>query len=134
MTMQQVFVSSYLQATAQRQLEEFDRDKGLEQPVRFSVSFTNSEKEIGSFAFAPMPGCCGVVVSIHSSLQCRQGKAFHALKEHVARELGYSRMLATTETGNFPELIGAAKAGWKMHPAFTNKRTGHQLTVMEKAL
>jgi hypothetical protein len=96
------------------------------------------ERDIGQFVLEPMPGCCGVVVSTGSFLHPKErgvfSQYFHDMKAFVARELGYSRMLATTETSNFPEIIGAAKNGWKLHEAFTNKRTGHQLTVMEKAL
>lgn len=42
-------------------------------------------------------------------------------------------MIATTQTSNFQELIGAAKNGWKLNTAFINARTGNQLVVMEKA-
>jgi hypothetical protein len=110
--------------------------KGLTEPMFFNVYAWNSERRNGYFTLAPLPGCCGVVVSIDSYLAKNEasGKIFHELKAAVARELGYSRMIATTQTRNFPELIGAAKNGWKMHEAFINKRTGEQLTVMEKAL
>lgn len=122
-------------------------EKGLFKGVRFSVHVgweaagarPYNEREIGYFKLEPMPGCCGVVISTGSWLNVAErgsnlGVHFHELKAFVAKELGYSRMLATTQTKNFPELLGAAKSGWKLHDAFINKRTGEQLTVMEKAI
>lgn len=142
-----------LEARPRTEMSEEDPVKGLFDPVTFDVYYQPDYTEqtrarpgfvpaepirIGSFTFAPMPSCCGVVVSTGSYIlpEYRDYRAyrFHDLKEHVARELGYSCMLATTHTSNFPEVIGAAKHGWKMHPAFINKRTGNQLTVMEKHL
>ena len=134
--------SMYFEA---RCLEDIDiaREKGLFEQAHFTVhvgweSGYQPERELGYFKLHPMPGCCGVVVSTDSFLELQErgtfSKQFHYLKEYVAKELGYSLMLATTQTSNFPELIGAAKNGWKLHPAFINRRTNHQLTVMEKVL
>lgn len=138
----------YLEARCAENLEEDTAaEKGLFNQVRFSVYIgweaagarEKTEREIGFFCFSPMPGCCGVVVSTGSWLEVKErgsniGEHFHQLKAFVAKQLGYSRMLATTQTKNFPELIGAAKHGWKLHEAFINTRTGEQLTVMEKAI
>ena len=125
-------------ARSREAIDNFEIEKGLTKAVTFDVFFMEdvNKKPIGAFTFNPMPGCCGVVISTGSYLRNRicGGRNFHRLKEFVARELGYSRMLATVETSNFPELIGAAKNGWKLHEAFNNKRTNHQITVMEKAL
>lgn len=121
--------------------------KGLFEMVRFDVyvgweaggAREATERHIGAFFFSPMPGCCGVVVSHGSFLNNTErgsnlGEFFHDLKAEVARRLGYTCMLATTRTDNFPEVIGASKKGWKMHEAFTNPRTRNQLVVMEKHL
>ncbi len=134
----------WMEARTDQDLEaDMTAEKGLFKRVRFSVhvGWANGytpEREIGFFELHPMPGCCGVVVSSGSFLNVAErgqfSNYFHFLKAYVAKELGYSKMLATCETGNFPEVIGAAKNGWRMHKAFTNKRTGHQLTVMEKDL
>lgn len=134
------FVCERLIARSYRDLA-LDLEKGLDKSAEFEVIYqpcsAMAEESVGRFTLSPMPGCCGVVVSIHSYLNRKHpilGSNFHKLKAKVAKDLGYSRMLATTQTSNFPELIGAAKNGWRLHEAFINKRTNQQLTVMEKAL
>jgi hypothetical protein len=121
--------------------DEYPLEKGLDGVVNFIVSRTpSSAGDFGWFTLAPLPGCCGVVVSIHSRL--KEGWAgtpvigdhFHKLKEHVARELGYSMMLATTQLRNIPEVVGASKAGWRIEKFFRNKRSGNDIGVMFKEL
>lgn len=119
--------------------------KGFENPTVFQIFHERKHTDgtiferrpVGCFTFSTLQACCAVVVSTNSYLNDKPwnlGHDFHALKERVARDAGYSMMLATTETSNFPEIIGAAKAHWRLGKAFTNKRTGHQLTIMTKEL
>lgn len=120
-------------------LEDVYIEKGLDKPAHFRVFGKHPSKEeveIGYFTFAPMPGCCGVVVSTGSYLKeefrHRQGRDFHSLKAKTAQALGYSCMVATVQCTNFPEVIGAAKNGWKLHVSFRNKRTTNDIAVMTK--
>lgn len=98
------------------------------------------ERKLGGFTFSTMPGCCGVAVSTASALNEGWrgikviGEMFHKLKEHVARELGYSKMIATTQALNLPEVIGGSKAGWKLGEPFRNKRSGNDIFFMFKDL
>lgn len=98
------------------------------------------EALIGGFTFSTMPGCCGVVVSTNSYIldglrgDKVLGRIFHKLKEHVARELGYSKMIATVQALNLPEVIGGSKAGWKLAEPFRNKRSGNDIFFMFKDL
>lgn len=116
-------------------------EKGLEKEQSFYVysKHLSTDQKVAFFNLSPLPGCCGVVVS-HSSIIYpdsriyNYGKAFHALKEQVARHFGYSLMIATTLVKNLPEVIGAAKAGWRHEKIFNNKRTRNDLTLMVKEL
>ena len=113
-------------------------DKGLEQRQYFPVVSANSKQTLAGFYLEPLPGCCGVVVSTGSWIipeyRGSFGKLFHTLKETVARKLGYSLMLATTELRNLPEVIGASNAKWKHIHTFRNQRTSHDLSLMIKDL
>ena len=97
----------------------------------------NKKDASAYFELAPMPGCCGAVVSTgsykyNSSLDSFY---FHNIKLAVAKALGYSLMIATAELRNFPETIGAVKNGnWKLLEPFYNNRTGHDLVLMAKVL
>jgi hypothetical protein len=113
--------------------------KGLYQQADFTVfrKTDHSDIEIGRFSFATLPGCCGIVVSFYSSLNevsrgTAMGPMFHHLKEKVARELGYSQMIATCDVTNFPEVIGASKNRWKILNPFKNRRTGNTIAYMLK--
>lgn len=130
---------------AESAADEIYLEKGFEIPIRFEVYHERKmtdqtiyeRKKVGAFTFSTLQACCAVVVSTQSYLNAEPwdlGADFHALKELVAKKAGYSLMLATTETSNFPEVIGASKARWHLGKAFTNSRTGNQLTVMTKVL
>lgn len=115
--------------------------KGLDKPIKFMVIRGNDPpRELGHFTLAPLPGCCGVVVSTESYLDPSwRGKTvisehFHKIKEATARKLGYSMMLATVQLRNIPEVVGGSKAGWKLDHFFRNKRTENDLAFMFKEL
>ena len=121
---------------------DLDSEKGLHSVVRFRIARQQYEAldigphEIGSFKLAPMPGCCGVVVSTESILNPRwRGsipQIFHRIKEQVAKQFGYSLMIATVQSRNYPEVIGASHNGWKFVHTFRNKRTTNDIGVMVK--
>jgi hypothetical protein len=115
-------------------------NKGLLVPTKFSVYpswLTNGP--LGAFKLAPMPGCCGVVVSTETEIFTQhrgQGyaKILQVAKEMLARKFGYSMMLATIQMDNIPELVSAMHAGWKVEKTFTNNRTKHLLSLLTKEL
>jgi hypothetical protein len=114
--------------------------KGLWHTVKFSLYPSwNSDGPLGHFLLAPMPGCCGVVISTDTWIRPeRRGqgfsKAMQAAKAHIATLLGYTLMLATIQMENIPELKSALGNGWKVDRTFTNKRTGKLLAVITKEL
>lgn len=96
--------------------------------------------KLGQVHFSTLPGCCGVVVShglyVNESWRAKgHTNGLQALREHVAKELGYGAMLATVITANFPEVISSAKNGWKLGPVFRNQaRSGNDVAFQIKVL
>ena len=114
-------------------------EKGLNSSAVFVViqETSTSSIEVGNFNLAPLPGCCGVVVSCYSYLTPMSrhtaiGKIFHEIKEAVAKEMGYSLMISTTDMTNVPQVVSASRAKWRFIDFFTNKRTGNKLGVAIK--
>lgn len=108
-------------------------DKGLREPVYFTLGVDGNI--FAGFTLAPMPGCCGVVVSIHSSSDGRIPSAqFHTIKQNVAKALGYGLMICTTDTTNVPQIVGGARSGWKWGEQFVNPRTNNRIVVGVKKL
>lgn len=114
-------------------------EKGLNKTTYFIAHCKMTNEKVAKFALAPLPGCCGVVVShdseIFPAFRSRgYGRSFHAMKEAVAIKFGYSAMLATTQLRNIPEVVGAAKARWRILESFRNLRTQNDIGVMVKVL
>ena|SRR6185312_3115161 len=117
------------------------QEKGLNGSKQFTVvmGLGGPPTGVGTFTLSPMPGCCGVVVSENSNLDERYrgiwvGKQFHEIKAKVAAYFGYKAMIMTTQLRNFPEVIGAAKAGWSFKHSFRNKRTDNDIGIAIKDL
>ncbi len=116
-------------------------EKGLLQGESFSVYNPVGEAKltVAVFRFEPLPGCCGVVVSTASYINTEWrgswvGPEFHKLKEELAKNFGYSLLLATTQLSNIPEVVSSSKARWRIVKTFLNKRTSRELGVMMKNL
>jgi GNAT superfamily N-acetyltransferase len=115
-------------------------EKGLDNQAFFEAFFDVKDgARLGYWYMSPMPGCCGVVVSHGLVMEASfrgngYSKAFMALRFEVAKKLGYSAMVATALTSNFPEIISSAKAGWKLGPVFRNKRTTRDVAFQIKLL
>lgn len=97
------------------------------------------EKIIGHFYFSPMPGCCGIIVSHHTYLNRDKrssgfSEPFRNLKEELAKKLGYTRMIATTQMDNVPGVKNMFKSKYRIVDTFTNKRTGNLLGLGIKRL
>lgn len=115
---------------------DLESDKGLATSIMFTLwRLTNHSKiEIGYFYFSPMPGNCGMVVCHNMSLtemsrHTGLSQTVRDLKEKIARQLGYSVMIATTDTGNVPAAGNMLKSKYKVVHTFTNKRTNNHIWV-----
>lgn len=124
--------------------DPLELEKGLLEVVSFDVRTTPlAEGRVatpyGKFTFQPMPGNCGIVVSTDTWIEygmrnCGSASRLHIVKEALARKLGYSMMLSTTISTNVPQVVSAAKAGWKFVSHFTNKRSGNVCLIGVKHL
>lgn len=118
--------------------------KGLDKQTKFILwSVGNREgsvaREFGQFYFSPMPGCCGVVVSHHTFLNKDSRHSgvsdnFRKIKHELAKALGYTVMLATTQMENLPGVGNMMKSNYKIPLTFTNKRTNNLIGLGYKVL
>ena len=119
-------------------------EKGLFKTTKFRFcSIGNREgseiRELGSFYFSPMPGCCGIVISHDTFLNKNYrgtdvSDAFRKIKNELAKELGYTVMIATTQMTNLPGVGNMMKSKYKIPLTFTNKRTNNLLGLGYKVL
>ena len=125
-------------------LQGEDPEKGLYKTTKFKFysigNYKGSElRELGYFYFSPMPGCCGIVISHDTFLNKNfRGSAvsdpFRKIKNELAKQLGYTVMIATTQMENLPGVGNMMKSGYKIPLTFTNKRTNNLLGLGYKVL
>ena len=120
----------------EQNIDQDEPDKGLLSPQKFIVT-DKKESEIGTFTLAPMPGCCGLVVStalflIQEYRSTPIGKEFMELKEWTPEYLGYSAVIATVQLENMAELKSSAKRQYKIIANWRNDRTGNELGIIFK--
>lgn len=115
---------------------EFYAGKGLHRTIGFSV-IQKEGTEVGNFHLAPMPGCCGMVVS--TGLYIKEGfrgtpesREFMEMKEWLPEWLGYSAVIATVQLENIAELKSSAKRQYKIIANWNNNRTGNELGIIFK--
>lgn len=121
--------------------KEWFTEKGFTEEALFEVFRVTPDSEIliGHTFFSPFPGCCGIVVS-HGTYLTEKSRhsglsdPFRKLKENIARECGYTCMVATTQMSNIPAVGNFFKSRYKFVQTFTNKRTGNLLGVGMKIL
>lgn len=97
------------------------------------------KSEIVTFSLKELPGCCGILVSYNTFVAPRfQGKGINSflqeIKEDIARENGYTMLMATVTSDNLPEIHILDKYGWKSTTNFRNGRTGNRVLVFTKTL
>lgn len=96
--------------------------------------------KVAGFTLVEQINCCGIMVSTRTYVhKDHQGKHFAQdmmpLKEAIAREFGYSALVATVNmTGNPAEVHILEKCGWTKQYEFKNKRTGNQVGFFFKSL
>jgi GNAT superfamily N-acetyltransferase len=94
---------------------------------------------VASFALQELPGCCGVVVSYHVSVQnAFQGKgvgdALLKIRMAAAKKANYTLMQATTVRSNDREAHLLEKNGFVRTTEFSSRRTGSTVVVWQKIL
>lgn len=91
------------------------------------------------YSLAPMPGCCGVVVSTgawikQSQQDCGFGDYFHKERIQFMKDLGYSCAICTTVSGNEKQEAILKKNQWINIHSFKNKRTGNTVLVWIRSI
>lgn len=115
--------------------------KGLREETTFVLFRVtdNSEFKLGEFTLAPMPGCCGIVVSTNTWLtkdnqHTGLSNPFRELKHKLAKDLGYAVMIATTRTKDIPAVGNMIKSKYNIVKVFRNKRTDNDVGIGIKVL
>lgn len=90
------------------------------------------------FSLTQLPGCCGVLVShnmlIHKDYRNKGvGTFLQGIKEEIAKDNGYTSMLATVVESNKAEIHILEKAGWEPESCFINNRTGNTVWYYTKS-
>jgi len=114
-----------------------DPEKGLFSTAHFQ--FKVGKLLLGSFRMSPMPGCCGVVISHETHLapayrNTGYSDRFREIKEALAKHLGYSVMIATTQMHNLSAVGNMYKSKYNMVDTFNNKRTNNLIGIGIKKL
>lgn len=120
-----------------------DGGKGLYTPLRCAVERSSTTSTaapalVGRFTFVEFSP--DVVISQDSFINENHrndyliGEQFQDLKAKLASALGYTKMIATVNCINLPEVIAAYKAGWKMMQTFRSKRSQHDIFLFTKDL
>lgn len=124
--------------------QELLAKKGLTKETPFIVKWKkelqpSTNEMIGRFYLAPMPGCCGLVVSTGLLLWTEYrstpiGKEFLDLKEWVPSYLGYPAVIATTQIDNIAQQKSSRKRAYQEIATWTNSRTGRKLNIIFKEI
>lgn len=108
--------------------------------IKFVRYWWNEErKEIGQSTFSPLPGNSDIIVShgllIFSEYRGKGlAKIFQELRTFFAKSLKMSKIIATVNIENLPQVFSAKDAGWKFGSAFSSKQSGHKISLIEKDL
>lgn len=119
-----------------------DFSVALDKTPRFCITFTlrESGKDIAGFTLVEQVNCCGLLISTKTFVNIGYGKMGIAqemmpLKEAIAKEFGYSSMMATVNmTGNPAEVHILEKFGWSCVNSFVNSRTKNTVGIFTKNL
>jgi GNAT superfamily N-acetyltransferase len=94
---------------------------------------------IAKFSLDSLQGCNGVLIShdlyVHPDFRGKGiASFFQKIKEEIAKEGNFSKLIATVNSTNCVEIHILEKYGWKRISFFVNKRTGNLVSVYEKDL
>lgn len=103
--------------------EQYVKDKGIgEKSLWFQLVIKNGN-DVGGFCFTEMQGCRHVVISSGTYLNTKYRNTnysdlFRKLKNQVAKEMGYSVMIATVDLTNIPAFKSMLKSGYNICKTF----------------
>ena len=109
-------------------------------PFKLRVAIKINQNYIAGFTLVEQTNCCGILVSTQTFVipeYALQGIAqqMMPLKEALAREFGYTMLLATVNvSGNPAEVHILEKFRWTRGTEFVNKRTGNTVAIFTKIL
>jgi GNAT superfamily N-acetyltransferase len=109
-------------------------------PFLIELLWKDQGRNVAGFTLMEQPNCCGVLISTKTFVEKayqKQGIAqgMMPLKEALAREYGYSCLVATVNvTGNPAEVHILNKNAWVQGASFVNKRTKNTVAFFTKVL
>lgn len=104
------------------------------------LSFGIDNHRVCGFTLTEQVNCCGILVSTQTYVEPayrgqKYAQQMMPLKSAIAKEFGYSLLLATVNmTGNPAEVHILEKDGWKQSHVFINQRTKNQVGVFTKGV
>lgn len=132
---QQVYIGNMKRGEYPHERSEWNRNR-----ICITTEPTENWKSVVcSFQLKEMPGCCGILISHHTEVSPKyRNKGINSflqgIKEKIARENGYTCLLATVTSDNLPQIHILSKYGWKPRDSFKNKRTGNTVITFTKHL
>ena len=110
-------------------------------PFRIEFAFRSNSFDMSGFTLIQQVNCCAILVSTQTFVRENfrsQGLAqdMMGIKEALAREFGYSMLMATVNiSGNPAEVHILEKFGWKNNgDSFVNPRTKNTVGIFTKIL
>lgn len=103
-------------------------------PFKVRLDILEGERRVAGFQLIEQINCCGVLVSTRTYVNKfikDEGYAqeMMELKIALAKEFGYSAMLATVVMKNEAEVHILEKFGWKCGETFINTRSKNELGI-----
>lgn len=123
---------------AEADVDYLDQDsvefkKGVFKKTYFTVyNVTDySKRKIGEFCFDELTGCPEIVISCHTRMSVDKrhstlSQPFRELKENLARDLGYSMMLATVNMENIPAVGNILKSKYRIVDTLRDRRVDNR--------
>jgi GNAT superfamily N-acetyltransferase len=110
-------------------------------PFKITFTFRYNNRTMAGFTLVEQVNCCAILVSTRTFVyEPYQGQGIAQemmpIKEALAREFGYSMLLATVNvSGNPAEVHILEKFGWQLSgDTFVNPRTKNTIGVFTKVL
>lgn len=103
-------------------------------PFKIRLDILEEGRRVAGFQLIEQTNCCGILVStrtyVYSSAKDQgYAKEMMGLKIELAKEFGYSAMLATVVMKNEAEVHILEKFGWKCKETFVNTRSENELGI-----
>jgi hypothetical protein len=126
--------------TGKSYIDNFRVQVNKRSPFKLCFEIMEDDIPMAGFTLIEQVNCCGMLVSTRTFVLSKfQGEGcaqeMMELKDALAKEFGYSALLATVDVGNNPaEVHILEKCGWSKVKEFINKRTKPTLGVFIKVL